>query len=485
MAGAYINEVAISFAKYLHLYKSSFRLSLLQTSSDMGPYRDQRLYPTLLLSFQRIKQQSKLSAQLLQLWTYFDKQDLWLGLLQGCSSPGPEWFTQLTMNHLTFKRAMIVLLDHSLVEPEKFSEESEIESTGYSMHSVIHLGIVHLLNTKWDVELAGLALDCVASHVPDKNSPNSWAIQRRLIPHAARCCSFVNSGLFEGNGRVWALHCLGYLYEQQGKHSDAEELYQRALQGKEEEWGRDHPSTLETANNLGHLYADLGRFNEAEKLYQRALRGYEKAWGPEHTSALDTVNNLGHLYADLERFNEAEKLYQRALQGYERAWGLEHTSTLDTVNNLGVLYWKQGKLDEAEEMTLRALYGKEKAWGREHISTFDTVENLGNVYKNQGKLDKAEKMYLRALQGYEKALGLDQVQAFIPALNAMQDFAAFYEQLGRINEAKGMYSRVLDGLEAVLGLSSNRYKEVLTVLEALEALDSTDDGITNPSESTP
>ena len=37
---------------------------------------------------------------------------------------------------------------------------------------------------------------------------------------------------------------------------------------------------------------------EAEQMYQRALEGYEKAWGPEHTSTLDTVNNLGVLYAE-------------------------------------------------------------------------------------------------------------------------------------------------------------------------------------------
>ena len=71
--------------------------------------------------------------------------------------------------------------------------------------------------------------------------------------------------------------------------------------------------------NLGNLYADQGKLAEAEQMYQRALQGYEKAWGPEHTSTLDTVNNLGNLYKHQGKLAEAEQMYQRALQGYEKA----------------------------------------------------------------------------------------------------------------------------------------------------------------------
>jgi hypothetical protein len=68
---------------------------------------------------------------------------------------------------------------------------------------------------------------------------------------------------------------------------------------------------------------------DAEEMYVRALRGKEKAWGLEHTSTLDTVNNLGVLYQDQNKMMEAEAMYVRALRGYEKEWGLEHMSTLD------------------------------------------------------------------------------------------------------------------------------------------------------------
>jgi len=88
---------------------------------------------------------------------------------------------------------------------------------------------------------------------------------------------------------------------------------------------------------LGLLYADQGKLVEAEEMYQRALDGYEKAWGPEHTSTLITVNNLGLLYKDQGKLVEAEKMYQRALEGYERLRGPTHPSTKAIRRNLSNL----------------------------------------------------------------------------------------------------------------------------------------------------
>ena len=51
-----------------------------------------------------------------------------------------------------------------------------------------------------------------------------------------------------------------------------------------------------TVNSLGLLYRDQGKLAEAEQMFVRALAGKEKALGPDHTSILSTVNYLGNLY---------------------------------------------------------------------------------------------------------------------------------------------------------------------------------------------
>jgi Tfp pilus assembly protein PilF len=50
-------------------------------------------------------------------------------------------------------------------------------------------------------------------------------------------------------------------------------MYQRALQGFEKTLGLEHTSTLQIVNNLGNLFVDQGKLGEAEQMYQRALQG--------------------------------------------------------------------------------------------------------------------------------------------------------------------------------------------------------------------
>jgi tetratricopeptide (TPR) repeat protein len=146
-------------------------------------------------------------------------------------------------------------------------------------------------------------------------------------------------------------------------------MYERALEGYEKAWGREHTSTLDTVNNLGLLYAIQGRLQEAEAMYERALAGYEKAWGREHTETLDTVNNLGLLYADQGRLQEAEAMYERALEGYEMAFGATSPFTyipaLNTLMNYGLLCENNGKVDTALLYYQRALVGTEAYWGQD------------------------------------------------------------------------------------------------------------------------
>ncbi len=44
--------------------------------------------------------------------------------------------------------------------------------------------------------------------------------------------------------------------------------------------------------NLASVYREQGRYKEAEQLYERALKGSEEQLGLEHPDTLRTVQNL-------------------------------------------------------------------------------------------------------------------------------------------------------------------------------------------------
>jgi tetratricopeptide (TPR) repeat protein len=444
-AGAYLEHVTTSFAEYLRLYEASWS-KLQRTSPSLSSYEDRSLYTTWQVTFDRIRKQNAASAQLLKLWAYFDKQDVWFGLLRHAYSADYEWIQKLVEDELSFTEAVRLLCEYGLAHLEPSLGQSS-GSAGYGVHSCVHSWSKYVLNGEWDQDLARLALICVAYEIPHTDADEWWFLQRRLLQHAARHEHFGRDRSVGIGGVEWALHKMGNLYADQGKLAEAEAMYSRALQGKEEALGPKHTSTLDTVNNLGLLYADQGKLAEAEVMYSRALQGYEEALGPKHTSTLNTVNNLGNLYANQGKLAEAEAMYSRALQDKEEALGLKHTSTLNTVNNLGLLYASQGKLAEAEVMYSRALQGREEALGLKHTSTLQTVNNLGNLYASQGKLAEAEVMYSRALQGYEEALGPKHTST----LDTVNNLGLLYADQGKLAEAEAMYSWALQGREEVLG----------------------------------
>ncbi|HEX9256594.1 MAG TPA: tetratricopeptide repeat protein, partial [Candidatus Angelobacter sp.] len=61
------------------------------------------------------------------------------------------------------------------------------------------------------------------------------------------------------------------LLRAQGKNSEAEPLYRRALAINEKALGPEHPNTASSLNNLALLLKEQGKFSEAEPLYRRAL----------------------------------------------------------------------------------------------------------------------------------------------------------------------------------------------------------------------
>jgi hypothetical protein len=111
---------------------------------------------------------------------------VWFELLQECQQDGPEWFSELTEDQLSFDEAVRVLCDHALVEADATLLGKRVESQGYSMHACVHSWTVHVVNQDWDAKMGGLALQCVGRHMPDRNQLDLLVTERRLMRHAAR-----------------------------------------------------------------------------------------------------------------------------------------------------------------------------------------------------------------------------------------------------------------------------------------------------------
>jgi tetratricopeptide (TPR) repeat protein len=197
-----------------------------------------------------------------------------------------------------------------------------------------------------------------------------------------------------------ALHLLGVIAHQGGKHAIAVAYIARAIELKENE--------AAFHNNLGEAHRALYRIPEAIACFRRALE-----LKPDFAQA---QYNLGNAFSDQGKRDESLACYRRALD-LKPDYAEAH-------NNLGNALKEQGKLDEAVTSYRQALDLKPD-FAEGH-------NNLGVALKDLGNLNEAVTSFRRALE-----LKSDFAEAHCNLGIAMHD-------QGKLSEAIACYGRAIE-----------------------------------------
>jgi tetratricopeptide (TPR) repeat protein len=477
-AGAYLHQVSTSFAEYLQMYDASW-LRLQQMTPQLLSYEDRALYSTWNISLENVKQRSEVAAKLLQLWAYFDNQDMSWELLWTGRGGSPEWFLQLTKDQLSFDAAIRVLCDHALVEADAAIRIGGVEHRGCSMHSCVHAWTNHVANPRFNEDLAKLALICVAFHASSAmrvanergdgevvrldwtlvekyassvDTESRWVMELRVLRHADRCRNFIADVLGRQDDDLFittALQNLGSVYRHQRKLDEAEEMFQRALECEEKALGPDNISTLNSALKVGILNEERGNLQKAENMYMRALKGFEKTLGPDNEATFDTISHLASIYGSKGKLDKEEEMYKRALKGKEKVLGHDDISTITTVINMATFYHRQGQLDQAGKMYRRASDAfKDKQKRDRHVELYLFIQfNIARFFGEQGQISGATRL-LKSLHDIAQGkLGPNHELTS----HVVSKLGSLYVHQGRLDEAEQMYNSVLGIQERVLG----------------------------------
>jgi len=193
-----------------------------------------------------------------------------------------------------------------------------------------------------------------------------------------------------------AQRILAHVLWRKGRYAEAEPLFKRALQIREQTLGPDHPHVASSLNDLAISYLSRGQYAQAEPPFKRALAIREKTLGPDHPNVATSLQNLATLYNAQGRYAKAEPLYKRALAITERTLGSNHPNVAVGLNNLAALYYSQGQYAQAEPFIKRALAIDEKALGPDHAKLARTLENYAALLRKTNRANEAEEMEVRA-----------------------------------------------------------------------------------------
>lgn len=97
-------------------FSNYMQCSSTTTSCRPIDYEERTLYSTWNVSFQQVRDQDHVAAELLKLMAYLDNQDLWYDLFSKDISNAPEWWIELRKSRVRFNRAIAILHNYSLLE---------------------------------------------------------------------------------------------------------------------------------------------------------------------------------------------------------------------------------------------------------------------------------------------------------------------------------------------------------------------------------
>ncbi|QVJ81661.1 Tfp pilus assembly protein PilF [Prevotella sp. khp1] len=237
-----------------------------------------------------------------------------------------------------------------------------------------------------------------------------------------------------------------FLYDH-AHYEKAIEIYNRQIKMCEDFYGKEHPDTAGSYNNIGAVYCDLGNYDKALEYQKRALEIREKVYGKEHPETASIYGNIGVVYDCFGNYDKALEYHKRALEIQEKVLGKEHSDTAISCGNIGVVYGILGNYDKALVYHKQALEIREKVLGKEHPETASSYNNIGIVYDCFGNYDKALEYHKQALDIQEKVMGKEHPDTALSYGNIGNVFF----RLGNYDKALEYYNQALVIQEKVLG----------------------------------
>ena len=204
---------------------------------------------------------------------------------------------------------------------------------------------------------------------------------------------------------LWSLVGWAIIQAELGKLESAEELFERAYQGRRKEFGDDHPDTLTVQKNLGSIKLRRGDFDEAERCFRDVLENQRRVLGDTHPDVFITMISLVALHVQSDRAEEFEEESVDAFESSRDHLGDEHPSTQGLMQELAALYSRTGELDEAEFLLSRLLEIRVRQLGRDHPDTMVTRNNLAVLAYERRDFDAAADQFREMAESRRRLLG--------------------------------------------------------------------------------
>ena len=260
-----------------------------------------------------------------------------------------------------------------------------------------------------------------------KTFEDALEMARRLYTRAA----FPN-----GHGNLaTTLNNVAFLYQIQGRYTDAEPLYREALATNQLFFKGDHPVVALSLNSLGRVCMAQGKYAEAERWFTAGLDMHKRLFSDDHSDLALSMDSLANVFTILGKYGEAEALFRRSLEMNRRIFNGDHLFLARSINNLGSCLQAQRKFTDAEPLFHEAHEMVRRLVKGDDLNLALSLRNLGSVTQAQGKYTEAEQYFRDSLDTTKRLFSGDNPHTAA----GLYHLASLLHQRGRNQDTEPLY----------------------------------------------
>lgn len=221
-------------------------------------------------------------------------------------------------------------------------------------------------------------------------------------PLAEQAFVSANSGNVPDSELSMCMIDLAYLYTNQNRLDEAEQLCSTGLSLQEKIYTKDHPYVAYTLRILSEIYRNQERFEQAWITIDKAMTIMLACHPADEPVIAPFKINMAELAAAEGDFDSAENYYLQALNLIGDSYGIDHLYTANVLGGLAELYTTQGRFAEAEPLINHARAVQEIVYGSEHYLVAPAWLTTAKICQAKGNYMEAERLLHKAAAAVEK-----------------------------------------------------------------------------------
>ncbi|KAJ5787952.1 hypothetical protein N7457_002942 [Penicillium paradoxum] len=478
-AAAYIKRKAprVSVAKYMKVFQESPKRSTdLLTRENQGESlrRDWEAKNSLLItwqiSFDHIRQERPLAADLLSMMSLFDRQGIPARILKGqydrtsaIDHDGDEEDYHVIGYPNDEENGSVLSFDDEFEEDIQTLRDFSFVSVNadrntFAMHALVQLATRYWLETHGKLDHWKLVFtESLLGQFPH-SGPKTRDQCQSLFPHAQSASSLGLARLtapqsVQGIKAItqWtSLLCRAAVHaDTGGRWAEAVLLATNSMKARHKFFGPEDPRTLECLDIIGNVQAKCGLWKEAEATRVRVREARVREQGLEDPHTVKSMMFLASSYWDQGRWQEAEELNLQVLEIGQRVLEADDVIILTSMHNLAANYFHQGRWGEAENMQIQVMESQKRTVDPLDLSILTSMNTLGTIYYMQQRWQQAESVLSQVVEARQKILGPDNPDT----LASMGNLSGVYLKQGKLKEAEAIEQPLLETRKSLLGMT--------------------------------